>query len=68
MGRGPTPQEETHSWYCKFGQEVMTGKLTGLKGEPAAVALLTGHCIPSSMPSLMKSSVTSDLIFILDIP
>lgn len=46
----------------------MTGKLTGLKDEPAAVLFLTGCCILSFKLSLMKSSVTSDLIFILDIP
>lgn len=46
----------------------MIGKLTGLKDEPAAVLFLTGCCILSFKLSLMKSSVTSDLIFILDIP
>lgn len=46
----------------------MSGKLLGLKGEPTAVVLLTGRCILSFKLSLMKSSVTGGLIFILGIP
>lgn len=35
------PQEETHAWYCKPGQEPIFEELTGHKHDPAAVILLS---------------------------
>lgn len=41
----PVPQEETHAWYYKTGQEPIVWKLTGLRGEPTIIVLLIGQSI-----------------------